>query len=874
MMRRITLFLILTLLAVGQLQAQKLKGVIVDDNTGDSIPFASAVYKGHHVMVSGDASGKFSIDRMEGWYLTFSAVGYKPLKMLISKGLDNYLKVRLKPESTQLENVTVKAKRNRYSRKDNPAVELMRRFIAAKKKTDLANHDFYQYNKYQKMTLAFNEITPSALENEMFKKRQWLKDQVEVCELNHKLILPISVEETVTRNIYRKDPKSEKNIIMGQNSTGINDLFETGDILNTLLKDVFTDVDIYDDEIRMFQYPFTSPIGKGAISFYRYYIEDTVMVDRDSCFHIQFMPNNQQDFGFRGELYILKDSTLHVKKCNLTIPKKSDVNFVENMQVMQTYEQLENGEWVLAEDDMFVELKIASFLSKAIVIKTTRMKDYAFEEINKKLFKGKSKERHEANAKMRDDDFWNEYRTVRLTKSEEGMGDFLASIEKMKGFKYVMFVLRALVENFVDTGTKKHPSKLDFGPINTMFTKNFIDDIRLRLSAQTTANLDSNLFLRGYVAYGTGTKKWYYKGDVIWSFNKKNYLPREFPQRTLTFSSSYDIESPSDKFVHTDKDNVFTAFKWSTVDKMLFYNRQSLTFEREEEFGFKTTLSLKTEENEAAGELYFIPMTETHDRSLWTNFSHPRPLNVGPADAPYVHSRKIRTTELRAQIRFAPGETFVNTKQRRLPINLDAPVFTLGHSIGLKDVLGGDYAYNFTDVTVYKRFWMPHNWGKIDLYVKGGIQWNKVPYPLLIMPAANLSYIIEDETFNLINNMEFLNDRYVSGDLSWDLNGKIFNRIPLLKKLKWREYLGVKMLWGTLTDKNNPFLEENSQDPTLMMFPEGSFVMDKHRPYFELIAGVHNIFKILHVEYVRRLSYLDLPTAHKHGIRLMMRMTF
>ena len=188
--------------------------------------------------------------------------------------------------------------------------------------------------------------------------------------------------------------------------------------------------------------------------------------------------------------------------------------------------------------------------------------------------------------------------------------------------------------------------------------------------------------------------------------------------------------------------------------------------------------------------------------------------------------------------------------------------------------MGGDYAYNFTDVTVYKRFWMPHNWGKIDLYVKGGIQWNKVPYPLLIMPAANLSYIIEDETFNLINNMEFLNDRYVSGDLSWDLNGKIFNRIPLLKKLKWREYLGVKMLWGTLTDKNNPFLEENSQDPTLMMFPEGSFVMDKHRPYFELIAGVHNIFKILHVDYVRRLSYLDLPTAHKHGIRLMMRMTF
>ena len=290
-----------------------------------------------------------------------------------------------------------------------------------------------------------------------------------------------------------------------------------------------------------------------------------------------------------------------------------------------------------------------------------------------------------------------------------------------------------------------------------------------------------------------------------------------------------------------------------------------MAFEWEEEFGFKTTLSLKAEENEACGGLFFTPMDQ------WQSAATSEMLLGAPLS---LHNGKIRTTELMALVRFAPGETFINTKQRRLTINLDAPVFTLGHTFGLKGVLGGDYAYNFTEATMYKRFWLPHNWGKIDCYVKGGVQWNKVPFPLLIMPAANLSYIVEDETFNLINNMEFLNDRYVSADMSWDLNGKVFNRIPLLKKLKWREYFGVKMLWGALTDKNNPMLEENLQDNTLMMFPEGSFVMDSHQPYFELIAGVHNIFKILHVEYVRRLNYLDLPTAHKHGIRFMMRMTF
>ena len=276
------LFIFMLAVACLPLTAQNITGVIVDDNTGDSIPHASALYKGHHVMVSSDERGRFSIVRHSGWYLTFSAVGYKPLRVLIGKNSPNFMRITLKPEVNQLQSVTVKAKRSRYSRKDNPAVELMRRVIAAKKKTDLSNHDFYQYNKYQKMTLALNDIKPSDLTSDLFKKRQWLIDQVEPCSYVNKLILPLSVDETVTRKIYRKNPHSEKDIIMGQNSTGINDLFETGDILTNTLKDVFSDVDIYKDEIRLLQYPFTSPIGKGAISFYRYYIEDTVKVDSAS----------------------------------------------------------------------------------------------------------------------------------------------------------------------------------------------------------------------------------------------------------------------------------------------------------------------------------------------------------------------------------------------------------------------------------------------------------------------------------------------------------------------------------------------------------------------------------------------------------------
>ena len=847
--------------------AQKLTGVIVDDNDGEYIPYASAVYRGNHVMVSSDAEGRFSIDRHNGWKLTFSAVGYKPLTIQISQNTKSPMRISLKPEKNQLEAVTVTGKRGKYSRKDNPAVELMKRVIAAKKKTNLGNHDYYQYNKYQKLTLAFNDVTPADLESGFFKKKQWAIDQLELCHYNNKLILPVSVDETASRVIYRKDPKNLKTIIMGQKSTGLNDLFETGEMLTTTLKDVFTDVDLYDNQIRLLQHPFTSPIADNAITFYRYYIEDTTFVDTDKCYHLQFMPNNQQDFGFRGDLYVIADSSLHVRKCTLTIPKKSDVNFVDNLQVFQEYRQLDNGEWVLDVDDMVVEMSVVSFLSKAVVIRTTRTKDYDFTEINKKLFKGKQKERHEANAQMRDEEFWNQYRAVQLTKSERSMDDFIKNIQNIKGFKYIIFGLRALVENYIDTGSKDHPSKIDIGPVNTTITKNFIDGWRTRLSAQTTANLNPHWYVSGYYAHGWKSKKDYYKGTLTYSFNKKEYLPNEFPQRTLTFTSTYDVASPSDKFVQTDKDNVFTAFKWAKVDKMMFYNRQQLTFEWEEEIGFKGTLSLKTEENEACGGLHFTPIYE------WK----PTPANVieTGTDEPFaMHNGKIRTTELMAMIRFAPGETYLNTKQRRFTVNLDAPVFTLSHTFGFKGLLGGEYAYNFTEATMFKRFWLPFGWGKIDGRVKGGIQWNKVPFPLLIMPAANLSYIFHRESFSLVNNMEFLNDRYVSAEMLWDMSGKVFNRIPLLKKLQWRERFGVNMLWGTLTDKNNPMLEMNRNDRLLMAFPEGSFVMDSHQPYFELLVGIHNIFKVLEIDYVRRLNYLDLPTANKDGIRVTMHFSF
>lgn len=862
MNNRCLLFLFFIIIEAFNLCAQNITGTVIDEKTGAALPFVNVFYDGGHG-VQTDSAGHYSLPKKNG-KLYFSLIGYVSKSFVIKEA--TRLDVALSVDNIELGVAVVKSKKTKYSRKNNPAVIMMQKVIAAKKKSDLSVHPYYSYNKYQKLTFALNEISDKVFEEGGLKKVPFLKEHVEVCPETGKKILPISVDETVTQLIYRKNPKSEKQIILGQRSNGINDLLSTGDILTTLIKDCFTDVDIYDDEVRLLQYPFHSPIStRSAISFYRYFIEDTVMIGKDKCFELSFTPNNPQDFGFSGTLYIMADSSYCVRKIEMGIPRHSDVNYVDNMMITQEFAQLPSGEQVLITDEMLVQLKIAKFIQRFQVKRLTEYSDYSLEPIPDKKFKFNGVVKKEPYAMMQDNDFWKNYRAEDLTKSESSMDALVKRLSNIKGFKAILFVGKAFIENFVETSVSpEHPSKVDIGPINTMITQNFVDGLRLRASAQTTANLNPHWFLKGYVAYGFKDERWKGMGEVTYSLNKKAYLPREFPVNNLTFTYSNDVMSPSDKFMPTDKDNVFTSFKWDKVDHMMYYENYRLFYDREWNNGLRFTTFFRRSKNTPTASLFYQPLNGT---------------NV--PDASGQNITNFVTSEFNVGVRYQPGATWINTKQRRIAANNDAPIFALNHTVGIKNLFGGQYNYNYTEAEIYKRFWVG-SWGKIDNDIRAGVQWNKVPFPLLIMPAANLSYIMEDNTFNLINNMEFLNDRFVSYMVSWDINGKILNRIPLIKKLKWREYIGCNVLWGMLSDKNNPYCNPN--DKNLFYFPgrfnsDGSYtaishVMDKKVPYVEAIVGIHNIFKLLHIEYVRRLTYIDRPGTSKWGIRFMFRATF
>ena len=830
------------------LAQEKVTGRVVDEATGQPVGFATVQYKGKRLTTITDPNGRFAITRQKGWRLSISAIGYKTRTFDVGSDTEK-LFVSLREDTKSLSEVTVRTKRRRYSRKNNPAVELMKKVIANKQRTELSLHDYYQYTKYQKLTLALNDIKDTQLASPLFVKNPWLVRQVELCGQTGKRILPMTVDETVTQKLYRRSPHDEKEIVTGQRSSGVSELFQTGDILTTVSKDIFTDVNIYDDQVRILQHPFTSPIADGAVSFYRYYIEDTLLVERDSCIHLHFLPNNQQDFGFRGDLYVLKDSSYQVKRCELILPNQTDVNFVEGLKIIQEFSQLPTGEWVLTVDDLVVELILFDFVQKGVAIRSTRLSDYQFTEIPAKRFKGREKRVTDPDAEMQDDNFWLQNRKVELTRSEAGMGDFLKGMQSMGGYKYILLALKLVTENYVETGS---PSYVDIGPVGSMVSGNFIDGLRTRFGMQTTANVSRHLFWKGFVARGWKSRKTYYSSTLTWALNRKKYLPDEFPKRNVSFLSTYDVMSPSDKFLPGDKDNVFTALRWGKVDKMMFYNRQQLAFEYEQRWGLRTLFSIKAEENAAAGNMTFTPLS----------------CHLSAAT-----SLKFRTTELKAEIEYSPGALYTNSKQRRLKVNSEAPVFTVSHTFGIKNVLGGDYDYHYTEASIFKRFWL-NSWGRIDLYTRGGVQWSQVPFPLLCMPAANMSLFSQKRSFNMMSSMEFLNDRFWSVDMNWDMHGKLLNRIPLIKRLRWREYIGAKMLWGGLSDKNNPLLESNANSRILMQFPEGSRVMNPHEPYWELSAGVRGIFRFFQIEYVRRMNYNPPTQGHKNGVRLGFTMMF
>ena len=848
----IRVFLLMQIIAVPLRAQYVVQGVVTDSLTREPLPYTSVYLKGTTEGGMTDDRGVFSFKtyRPEA-RLVISAVGYNEYTRLIHPARGERIKVALAPATYALNEVVVKPKRERYKKKDNPAVEFVRKMIEHKDDYSPDERDFWQRERYEKMTFAINNFDSVKQQKWLYRKFKFLTDYVDTSAVTGKPVLAVSNRELLATDYYRKSPHSEKQWVKARRQAGVDEMLSQQG-MEQAISVTMTDVDIYRNNITLFTNKFVSPLSSMGPSFYKYYLMDTLTVAGKPCVDLTFVPFNSESFGFTGHLFITLDSTYFVQKVKLNVPKKINLNFVGGMTIEQTFDRAPDGTRIITKDDINVDFKLTEKSKGMYARRLNIYSNQAFEgPDDPKVFEESAPIIIPMEAYRRSADFWEENRPTEAgTRKQNNVELLMAKLRSVPIFYVTEKVVSILTSGYIATNKIPEKSKFEFGPMNTYISGNAIEGARFRVGGTTTTAFSKRLFLDGYLAYGSKDRKLKYDGIVEYSFIDKKDYRKEFPVHSIRFEYLYDINQLGQQYMYTNKDNMFLALKRQKDTRATYLRNMELTYYREHYNGWAYGAVLRNFKEYSTGYAAF-------DR-------------IGP-DGQITATDSYRMSEVEFKFRFAPNEKFYQTRNYRYPITLDAPVFTLNHTMAFQDVLGSSYDYQKTEIGIQKRFWFSA-FGYVDILAKAGKVWTKAPYPLLILPNANLSYLVQPESYTNMNAMEFINDEYASWDITYFMNGALLNRIPLIKKLKWREVFSFRGMFGHLTDKNNPYISE--QNEGLFLFPQGSYLMDPSTPYMEAGVGIENIFKFLRLDYVWRLTYKDHPGIQTKGIRFMMKLSF
>ncbi len=842
----ICLLCILTFYARGENDnVLKVWGVVVDSLSHQPVPYAAVFLGGTQRGTLTNEHGRFEILTTHPFSsIEISAMGYSS-KSIDSRNWRNgkKLNVNLSPTGVKLSEVIIKPKKEKYSKKNNPAVEFVRKLTGAQDITDPRRNDYYNYDKYERITLALNKFNPQSEKNLILKKFRFLSEYVDTSEVSGTPILNLSTREKVSTVHFRKNPDSEKEYIEALDMRGLDDFMDKDNML-TLYEDILREIDLYQGQIPLLRNHFVSPLSKIAPDFYKFYLTDTVALDSTECVELSFVPRNSQSMGFTGRLFVpVGDTTMFIKKVVMNVPHDINLNFIEKLHLEQTFEKAPDGSRLKTRDDLVAEISLIPGTQGLYIRRNSAFANHNFVKPDSadNLFKPLGRIVEADSAYFRDRKYWDMHRLIPISHTERNVGNLAQRVRSDKFYRIAELFVRRMVTGYIPTSKN---SLFDFGPLNSIISHNFIEGWRPKIGGMTTANLSKRFFARGYVAYGTKDKVWKYQGEVEYSFHDKKYHSREFPVHSLRASHTYDVDMLGQHFAFAEADNMFLSFKRHD-DKQTTYRRATrLDYILELRNNFSLTATLKHERQEATQYMTFITGNDKV-------FGH------------------YQETSLSVQLRYAPGEKFYQRKTTRKNISHDAPIFVLSHTLAPPKIFGNTFGVNKTEFSAQYRIWMSFM-GYADVILKGGHVWSRSAYPNLLIPTANLSYTIQPEAFSLMNPMEFINDSYLSWDITYNANGVLLNRIPLIKKLKFREVFNFRGLWGHLSKRNNPDF-----NPDLFRFPIDSYTVPMTgTPYMEIGVGIENILKIIRLDYVWRLTYRNNFMADRSGPRIALHFTF
>ena len=837
-------FLIILVCNIFSLQAQTVvKGFVKDAITKRPMAFVSVVFKNGKGVSTGE-DGSYSIETKNTKLntLIFSYVGYVTINREVKSSIEQSLDVELEMGSS-LKEVVVKRGRGKYRNRNNPAVELIDKVIENKEKNKITSYNYVQYEQYEKLGLSLANKPEKLKKNLVFKNYKFMMENIDTVTLQGRSILPIYLQEKLTQKYLRKNPETVKTYILGEKKVNYGDLFDQQGF-TSILDNLYQDINIYDNNIALLNQQFLSPIANIAPSFYRYYITDTIEIDGVKLARLYFTPKNPNDLIFRGTMFISLDGNYSIQKIDLAISKKANINWTKELKISQGFEKGFDGRYHLIKSDIIAEFAIINNASGGVIgERLVTLKNF---QINKpapdSVYKGKEEINLAGTASL-NDSFWVANRHQPLSKTELKTYSNIDSLRNMRSFKTFTTILTAIFSGYINL------NKYEIGNTNTFYSFNPVEGLRLRFGGRTTPKFNENVYFESYFAYGFKDQQYKYGIFGTYSFNHKSIY--SFPLNYLRIGYQNDMKIPGQELAFVQEDNFLLSFKRGNNDKWLYNNVFKVEYKREFGKNFSYLFAYKNWKQTPAGAIVYEKQTASNE--LVPN---------------------ITTSELSVEVRWAPKEQFYQTKSFRIPIINKYPIFKFRYIKGIKGLFGGEYNFDNFNLYIEKRFYMSQL-GYTDITMQGGYIFGKIPFPLLTIHDANQSYSYRLNAYNLMNFLEFVSDRYAAVNLDLHLNGFIFNKIPLLRRLKLREVASAKILFGGIRDENNP-----EKNPNQLKFPSDTITAKpttfalNGTPYIELSVGVGNIFKFVRLDLVKRITYLDNPSISKLGIRARVRFDF
>lgn len=859
-MKRLCL-LILSLLMLPGLCARgqtRVRGTVTDAQTGEPLPYVSVIFPGTQTGTMTDPEGAFSLESPHSYAnVSFQMLGYETLIVNVRPGaLNADLKIKLNPDTYGIQAVVVKPKRGRdnvYRKRGNPAVELVEKVIAHKSDNDIKTRDRFHVQNWEKMLLSLDKFDADFRNDPVWRQFAFLEQYVDTSQFRGTPVLNIALKEILSDTWYQKRPRRTRTLVGKRRRLGLQATLDQS-AFGESIDAIFTDADIYDDDMEVMLNRFISPLSSSlATSFYKYYISDTLQVEGTECIDLTFVPFNSESYGFTGHLYIVNDSTYALKKYSLGIPAHINLNFVSNLAIEESFDRLDNGVMASREKNTFARFYLAKGLNEIYAHKTVLHGDYDFSDTSMpdSLLRRTEEVTVAQQDLRRPNEWWDEHRPRPIPEKEQMLYNLYDDIFSVPRLRRIYNTVASLADQYFPTypgRLMKNPSdrsksKFDIGPVTSMVHYNDLEGLRLRVGGMTTAQLDNRNFFNGYVAYGFRDQR--VKGNLtyIHSFTPKENHPFEAFKHNFILSAGFDLAAPGQSFSLLDRDNIMMSS--FTPKPMQYVRRFEARYEREWPSRISLGSTLHFDHVTPAGTLAY--QRYGADGTL------------SPVDA-------FNDWSWTTRMQFTPGKPLHTSrmgKESLASFSKDAPVVSLTHTLGYFD---NRFPYNKTEFSAQKRFWLSA-FGHIDASVSTGIVWNRVPLPVLFTPKTNQSFLLHTDAYNLMAPMEFVMDQYAEASLTYYLKGWILNRIPLIKRLKLREVVSFRILTGSLSERNNPVFGSEG----LFAFPEGTRMMTP-LPYMEYSVGLENILKFIRVDYVRRISYTEgLSEAQKHGFKVSFR---